>query len=231
MRRTQERRWSPALGRDMELIRFGEHGRPFIAFPISMGDCRLWEENGLVASLAGAIDGGHMQLYCVDSVDAESWYDESQPPQARVRRHLQYERYILDEVLAGVDEPPVCVGTSFGALHAALMCLRHPSRFRGFVALSGVFDTSRWLDGYHADETYFTNPLAFVPGLHEERHLQPLRAMSPKVIVTGTEDPNVGESVALADALRERGVDVRLDLWSGWLHDWPYWKEMLQAYV
>jgi esterase/lipase superfamily enzyme len=215
----------------MELIRFGEHGRPFIAFPISMGNCRLWEENGLIASLAGPIESGRMQLYCVDSVDAESWYDEAQPPHARVRRHLQYERYILDEVVRGLNEPPVCIGASFGALHSALVCLRHPSRFGGFVAFSGVFDTSRWLDGYHADETYFTNPLAFVPGLHEQRHLQPLRAMSPKVIVTGTEDPNVGESVALADALRGRGIDVRLELWRGWLHDWPYWKEMLQAYV
>jgi esterase/lipase superfamily enzyme len=55
--------------------------------------------------------------------------------------------------------------------------------------------------------------------------------MAPKVIVTGREDPNVDDSVRLAEALRTRGVDVRLDLWEGWAHDWQYWKEMTRAYL
>ena len=112
-----------------------------------------------------------------------------------------------------------------------LTCLRHPDRFRGWVGMSGVYDNSRWLDGYHDQETYLTNPLAFAPGLQEERDLGPLRAMAPKVIVTGREDPNVKDSVRLAEALRTRGVDVRLDLWEGWAHDWPYWREMMRAYL
>jgi esterase/lipase superfamily enzyme len=79
------------------------------------------------------------------------------------------------------------------------------------------------------ERQYLTNPLAFAPGLREERRLGPPRAMAPKVIVTGREDPNVDDSARLAEALRTRGVDVRLDLWEGWAHDWPYWKEMTRA--
>ena len=37
--------------------------------------------------------------------------------------------------------------------------------------------------------------------------------------------------VTLAEDLREKGVQARLDLWPGWQHDWPYWKEMIRTYV
>lgn len=231
MDRRHEVHRSRALARDMELLQYGNRGRPLLAFPISMGRHYLWEDHGLVDVLTDDIESGAVQLCCVDGVDAESWYDECRSPGERVRRHLQYESYILDEVLPRFGQPPVCLGTSFGALHSVALCLRHPDRFGGFVAMSGVYDTSRWLDGHHDNDTYFTNPLAFVRGLHEERHLAPLRAMEPKVIVTGTEDPNVGDSIELATQLRSVGVEVRLELWQGWLHDWPHWKEMLHAYV
>ena len=39
------------------------------------------------------------------------------------------------------------------------------------------------------------------------------------------------DSVRVGMLLREKGVDVSLDLWSGWSHDWPYWKEMMRRYV
>jgi esterase/lipase superfamily enzyme len=93
---------------------------------------------------------------------------------------------------------------------------RHASPLRGW--------------GLRAD-TYLTNPLAFLPGLADERYLGPLRTMGTEVIVTGKEDANVEDSIRLAEALRGRDVGVRLDLWVGWAHDWPYWKEMMRTYL
>jgi esterase/lipase superfamily enzyme len=215
----------------MELLRFGHGGQPVIAFPTSMGRFYQWEDFGLVGALASRLAAGELALYCVDSVDEESWYAETRAPADRVERHLEYERYVLDEILPEIDAAPVLVGPSFGAFHAVLFCLRHPDRFRGWIALSGVFDNSRWLDGYHSEDTYLTNPLAFLPGLTDERYLAPLRAMAPRVVATGTDDANVRESVTLAEQLRAKGVDVRLDLWPGWQHDWPYWHRMLDAYL
>jgi esterase/lipase superfamily enzyme len=215
----------------MELLRFGHGGQPVIAFPTSMGRFYQWEDFGLVGALASRLAAGELALYCVDSVDEESWYAETRAPADRVERHLEYERYVLDEILPEIDAAPVLVGPSFGAFHAVLFCLRHPDRFRGWIALSGVFDNSRWLDGYHSEDTYLTNPLAFLPGLTDERYLAPLRAMAPRVVATGTDDANVRDSVTLAEQLRARGVDVRLDLWPGWQHDWPYWQRMLDAYL
>jgi esterase/lipase superfamily enzyme len=231
MERQYECTWSEALGRTMEHLRFGDRGVPVLAFPTSCGRFFQWEDFGLVDALADRIEAGSIQLWCVDSVDSESWYASDRTPADRVRRHLTFELYLLRELLPRLPEPPVAAGSSLGAFHAVLTCLRHPDRFRGWVGMSGVYDNSRWLDGHYDQETYLTNPLAFAPGLREERFLGQLRAMAPKVIVTGREDPNVEDSVRLAEALWTRGLDVRLDFWEGWGHDWPYWKEMMRAYL
>jgi esterase/lipase superfamily enzyme len=223
--------WSPSLGREMEVLSFGHAGQPVVVFPTSMGRFHQWEDFGMVGFLASRLAAGRLSLWCLDSVDGESWYAEDRQPDERVSRHLQYERYVLEEVLPRLPDLPVLTGTSFGAFHAALFCLRHPERFRGWIGLSGLYDNSRFLDGFHSDETYFTNPLAFLPGLADERYLAPLRAMSLKVVATGTDDPNVADSVALAEQLQAKGIEVRLDLWPGWQHDWPYWYRMLDQYL
>ena len=172
-----------------------------------------------------------MQLVCVDSVDGESWYAKDRPPADRVRRHLQYEAYILNEILPRLPGTAIACGTSFGALHAVLLAARHPGRVGGFIALSGAYDTAKWLNGYHDDNTYFTNLMAFLPGLTDEAYLGPLRAQHPKVIATGEQDPNVEDSLKLARLFAERGVPVGLEIWPGWAHDWPYWKDMMRRYL
>ena len=231
MEREYSRDYSHALGRDMELLRFGSSTKTLLVFPTSQGRFYQWEDFGLVAALARWIDSGEFQLVCVDSVDGESWYAKDRPPAERVARHLQYELYLLEEVIARLPERPVAVGASFGALHSVLLAARHPTRVSGFIAMSGAYDTARWLDGYNDDSTYFTNLAAFLPGLSDLAYLDPLRAMHPKVIATGAEDPNVKESVEVARLLREKGIDVWLDIWAGWAHDWPFWSDMMRKYV
>ena len=232
MQRDYVREYSPSLGRDMELLHFGHAGRPLLVFPTSMGRFYQWEDFGLVGALSDLIDAGAIQLVCVDSVDGESWYAKDRPPADRVRRHLAYEAYLVDEVLPRMPGPgAIACGASFGALHAVLLAVRHPRSVGGFIAMSGAYDTARWLDGYHDDETYLTNLLAFLPGLTDEAYLAPLRAQHPKVIVTGEEDPNVGDSVKVARLLQDKGVDVDLEIWSGWAHDWPYWTDMMRRYL
>jgi esterase/lipase superfamily enzyme len=225
------REWSPCLGRDMETLRFGAAGLPLLVFPTSQGRFYQWEDFGMVEALRDKIEAGFIQLWCVDSVDSESWYASDRPPLERVRRHRQYEKYLLEEVLPRLGGRPAAVGTSFGALHAVLLALRHPDRVSGFIGLSGAYDAQRWLDSYFDDEVYFMNPLAFLPGLTDEAYLGPLRRLDKKVIATGEQDPNVAESRRLAALLHEKAVDVRLDVWPGWAHDWPYWKEMMRRYV
>ena len=225
------REWSPALDRDMEVLRFGDRGLPLLVFPTSQGRFYQWEDFGMVEGLRDKIDGGFIQLWCVDSYDSESWYARHLPPAERVRRHLDYERYVTEELIPGMPERPVAAGTSWGAFHAFLFALRRPHAVGGFVCISGAFDSARFTDGDLSGEAYFTNPLAFLPGLSDEAYLRPIRGMKKKVIASGEQDQNVEEAVRAAKLLIDKGVDVTLDLWPGWAHDWPYWTEMLRAYV
>ncbi|HCP61446.1 MAG TPA: esterase [Actinobacteria bacterium] len=225
------RDWSPALNREMEVLRFGEQGPVLLAFPTSMGRFYQWEDFGLIGSLSDRIDRGEFQIWCIDSVDEESWYAEHKPPPERVRRHLDYERYLVDEVIPRLPAKPVAGGMSFGALHALLLALRHPWSVDGFIGLSGSYDAARWLDGYGEGEAYFVSPFAFLPNLEDDAYLAPLRAMPVKVIATGEDDANVNDSRHAAELLRAKDIAVRFDVWQGWAHDWPYWKEMLHRYV
>ncbi len=230
------RKWhSPALDREMELLVFGDRGTPVLVFPTSMGRFYQWEDFGLVEHMRGRIEAGWLQLWCVDSVDGESFYDKGKSPDERARRHFAYERYCTDEVLPAIrGANPVdfliVTGASFGAYHAAAFVTRRPGIARKAVCLSGSYDVARWLDGARAGDCYFVNPLDFLPNLTDERYLGPLRE-TEIIIATGTQDPNVEESRRLAAILQGKGVPAALHVWDGWAHDWPYWKEMVDVFL
>ncbi len=230
------RKWqSPAIGREMELLVFGEHGRPVVIFPTSMGRFYQWEDFGMIAHMAARIDAGWLQLWCVDSVDSESFYDKKKAPQERAARHLAYERYLVEEVVPQVrtDNPVdflIAAGASFGAFHAVTLATRHPGIASRAIGLSGAYDAAKWLDGSREQDAYFANPLAFLPGLSDERLLGALRE-TEFVVATGVEDPNVKGSREVVAILQEKGVPATLHLWNGWAHDWPFWKEMVDTFL
>src|SRR5580658_11363560 len=128
MHREYHKWWSPRLGRDMELLVFGHAGLPVIVFPTSGGRYYEFEDRSMVASLGGKIDAGQVQLYCVDTVDSESWYNKQVPPRWRIARQVQYDDYLIREVVPLVrsknhDWHLVSLGCSFGGFHAVNIAL------------------------------------------------------------------------------------------------------------
>lgn len=235
MRRGYRAWWSPALEREMELLVFGDGGTPVLVFPTADGRFFEWEERGMIAHMSGRIEEGLLQLWCVDSVDAESFRDRSRSWQGRVARHLAYERYVVDEVLPAVRADNgvdflIAAGAAFGAYHALALATRRAGIVRKAVGLSGTYDPSPLLDGSREGDAYFVNPLAFLPNLRDERYLGPLRA-TEIVIATGRDDPDADESRRLATVLQEKGVPASLHLWDGRAHDWPEWKEMVDVFL
>jgi esterase/lipase superfamily enzyme len=238
MNREYHRWYSPSLGRDMELLIFGHGGLPVIVYPTSRGRFYEWEDRGMVGALGHRIDPGNLRLCCVDSIDGESWYNYGAHPRQRIERHLAYERYLLDEVIPlihrqapGYEDRRVgTTGTSLGAFHAALFAFRFPASVSVMLAMSGKFDNTMFVYGYHDELTYLTNPLAFLANLDDPRHLDPMRNMGI-AIVTGRTDPNITESIKLSEILDGKGIPNTLDLWDGWSHDWPYWQEMVRKYL
>lgn len=148
MRRDYRSWYSGSLGREMEMLVFGHGGLPCLVLPTSCGRFYDFEDRGMVAAVAHKIEGGHLQLFCVDSVDAEGWYNRDVPGRWRIARHVQFEQYLMHEVLPLIrreNASPLLVaaGCSFGGYHAANLALRHPDTFTGFLSMGGIFDTSR----------------------------------------------------------------------------------------
>jgi len=225
---------SPALGRSMETLVFGHAGAPVLVFPTTMGRFYQYEDFGMVAALAPKIDAGLLQLFCPDSVDAESWFNRAVPPRQRVLRHLDYERYIVTEYLPFIRQrntgPLLVTGTAFGAYHAANLTFRHPHLVTKLVALSGRYDVKGLLDGYYDDDVYFNCPVDYLPNLTNETYLAPLRRVEI-VLVTGEHDLARQPSQFLADVLAAKGVPARCVVWWNYTHDWPLWREAIPHYL
>lgn len=235
MHREYHRWYSPRLHRDMELLVFGHAGARMLVFPTSQGRFYEYEDRGMVSNLGHALENGQLQLYCVDSVDAESFYARWAHPADRIRRHIQYEEYLLNEVLPlsrakNSDPFMITHGCSFGAYHAVNIALRHPHLFGRVLALSGKYDMSSFFDGYQDDNIYFNTPSQYVPNLQDPGQIAALRRLDI-ILVTGSQDPNVENTRALSQALWSKGVWNALRIWEGWSHDWPYWMQMTRHYV
>ena len=235
MHRAYHRWHSPALHRDMELLVFGHAGARVLAFPASRHPFFDWEDRGLVASLAGHLDRGELQLFCVDNVDGESWYAWQRHPSERALRHVQYDRYLLEEVLPCTrrqNENPLLVvaGPSFGAYHAVNFAFRHPELVGRALGMSGIYDLRRFTNGYYDDNVYFNNPLDFIPREHDPARLAALRRMEI-ILAVGRDDPLLACNQRLSDILWAKEIWHALRVWDGFAHDWPVWARMLPLYI
>lgn len=225
---------SPNLGRSMETLVFGHAGAPVLVFPTTMGRFYQYEDFGMVAALESKIDQGLIQLYCLDSVDAESWYNRAVPPRQRVLRHLNYERYILDEYLPFVrgraSDALLVTGTSFGAFQAVNFAFRQPELISKVIALSGRYDTKSFMDGYYDDDVYFNCPVDYIPNLSDQAYLEPMRRMRI-VLLSGEHDIALSSTRVVSAALTKIGVPHELEIWWDRTHDWPMWREAIPHYL
>lgn len=221
----------------MEMLVFGHAGLPVLVFPTSGGRFYDAEDNGLMQTLAARIDGGQLQLFCLDSVDAESWYNRQIPPRLRVARHLQFERYILDEVIPAVRARnqhalPMAMGFSLGGYHAVNIALRHPDTISGFVSLSGMFDLTRFLDGYYDQDCYFNLPMHYLPNLSDPSYLERFNRNAKYALATGWDDQCLEQNQALNTILTAKEIPHQLFIWDRPnSHGWPIWREMAAQYL
>ena len=91
MRRDYVKWYSPSLHREMELLAYGDGGFPVAVFPTSGGRFFEYEDRGMVNALHSKIDRGELQLFCVDSVDSESWYNQFAQPADRLHRQNAFD--------------------------------------------------------------------------------------------------------------------------------------------
>ena len=236
MNREYHKWFSHELNRDMEMLVFGQGGTPILVFPTSMGRFFDYEDRGMIAAVSHKYDSGELQAFCVDSVDAESWYNKRIHPRERVLRHLQYEQYILTEVMPFIhaknpSRQLVTTGCSFGGYHAVIFSLKHPDRVTHCVSMGGAFDIHQFLNGYYDDNCYFNCPPDFLPNLNDEWYLSRYRENTRFVLATGENDICLGENIRLSQLMNAKRIAHWLDVWGDHTgHDWPWWQRMAAKY-
>jgi esterase/lipase superfamily enzyme len=228
--------YSSALGRDMEIKLFGHAGVPILVFPTSMKRFYEYAEMGMIHAVADKYEHGEIQAFCVDSVDAESWYNKGIAPRDRVLRHLQYEQYLLHEVLPFISSQNpssqlAVHGCSFGGYHSVNFALRHPDRVTHCLSFGGAFDIKQFLNGYYDENCYYNNPPDFLPNLNDGWYRDRYQRIK-FVLATGETDICLAENLRMAGIMSAKSVPHWLDVWGdGAGHDWPWWQQMAAKFL
>jgi esterase/lipase superfamily enzyme len=242
MNREYHKWFSPLLQRDMELLVFGHAGNPVLFFPTRTARFYDYEDWKVIEALQPKIDNGSIQVYCLDSIDRESFYNTQIHPFDRIQRHLLYEQYVLTEVLDLVrqknpDPRLIAAGCSLGAYHAVNLAFKYPELFHKTVGLSGRYDLTLKMehfedlfDGYMDETVYYNMPSLFIPNLWDEKIIQKLKEMTITFVV-GQHDAFLDNNRQLSDALWRKGIWNGMHVWDGESHKPRYWRYMVQLYL
>jgi len=223
--------YSHNLSGDFELLIFGHSGYPVILFPTSMGRYYESKDFKMIDSIQWFIEEGKIKVYCVDSIDKQSWYNKGAQPADRVKNHQWYDKVILEEIvpLATYEtghSKMITAGCSFGGYHAANFAFKHPEIVSHMFSMSGAFDMRSQLEGFYNDDVYFNNPVDFL-----------VHANNPELwnmkIVLGTSDRDIcrADNERLSGILNNKGINHWLDIRQNADHDWPIWRTMLPDYL
>lgn len=241
MKRDYFKWYSPNLEKEMELLVFGHAGAKVLFFPPRMGRFYDYENWGVVAALENKITNGDLQLICVDSVDLESFYNSFKHPGYRIYRHIQYEKYVLEEVLERVNANNpnpniISAGCSLGAYHAVNVAMRHPQLFCKVVGMSGRYDLTKskgyfddLLSGFHNDFVYFNMPNQYLKNIEDPNLIKQLSKIDI-VLAIGKEDHFLESNHTLSAILNEKGILHQLFEWDKEAHKPKYWRKMVQIY-
>ena len=228
--------WSKALNQDMELKVYGQAGKPALVFPALGGRFFEYEDFGMVQSMQELIEAGRLRLFTVDSIDSQSWANWNAHPAERARRHEDYDRYVIEEVIpfarkrcGDLAQRFITTGCSMGAYHAANFFFRHPDHFDGVIALSGIYRLSMFVGEYMDDIVYFNSPIVYLSNLNDQWYIDRYR-QSQIIICSGQgawEEPMLADTLALKKVLEEKNIPAWIDIWGLDVnHDWPWWRKM-----
>lgn len=241
MKREYHKWYSSNLEKDMELLIFGHSGAKVLFFPPRMGRFYDYENWKVIAALEDKIKNGDLQVFCVDSVDLESFYNSFAHPGYRIYRHIQYEKYVIEEVLPlanliNKNDNVISAGCSLGAYHAVNVAMRHPELFCKVVGMSGRYDLTKskeyfrdLLSNFHNDFVYFNMPNQYLKNLEDPNLIQQIAKMDI-ILIVGKEDPFLESNYILSNILKEKGISHQLFEWDERAHKARYWRKMVKIY-
>ncbi len=225
----------------MELLVFGDRGKRVLFFPTRKARFYDYENWGVIEAVKYKIEAGEYQIICVDSIDAESFYNLRIAPKDRILRHLEYEKYILHEVLPFTEKKNpksdlIVAGCSLGAYHAVNLSLRHPHLMQSVVGMSGRYDLTQGMrtfkdlfQGYVDENVYLNTPNRFITHLEDATYLDKIKQLDITIAI-GREDAFLQDNQFLSKILSEKQIKHNLYIWNGEAHNPVDWKRMAQLY-
>ena len=167
------KRYSPALGRDMEYKTYGDKGKAVLVFPSQNGRFFDYENMGMVDSIADYIESGKIRLVCVDSIDGETWSNAGGDPRWRIEQHERWFHHVIDEVIPEQrrdGETFMVTGCSMGGYHAGNFFFRRPDIFDTLISLSGLYHASFFFGDYSDELVYNNSPLDFLTWMPDDHY-------------------------------------------------------------
>lgn len=232
--------WSSSrLSEPARVNRWGHFGTPVLLFPSAGGDFEEVERFHLVGALRELIDSGRIKVFSVAGVAARTWLRGTDSPDHCARTQSLYDAYLDSEVVPLIRRDCqsetlqiLAAGAALGGYQAVASLCRLPSVFSVAIALSGIFDVSKYLVS------------GFTPALESVSPLHSLGASANRpqgdsirrgfaLLATGEGDYETpSETARMSAALNAAHINNKVEMWGrGFAHSWNTWREMLPRYV
>jgi esterase/lipase superfamily enzyme len=232
--------YSQSLTQEMALKIYGHSGKPMLVFPAQAGTFFEFEDFGMIDAIREFIESGKVQVFTVDSVDAQSWANWIAHPADRALRHNDYDRYIVNEVVPfifnknGGGKKIITTGCSMGGCHAGNFFFRHPDVFDTVIALSGLFQMTLFVGDYFDENIYYNSPIHYLPTMEDPWFLDKYRE-SQIIICTGQgawEEDMMRDAQRMKSILESKHIPAWVDFWGYDVnHDWPWWRQQLPYFL
>lgn len=234
------REYSPILDREVEFKRYGYSGKPVLVFPSQDGNCNQYEEFGMIDVLSDFIEQGKIQVFCVGSVDLESWSDLNGNPRYRIEMQERWFEHICYEMVPRIQyiswrSDIIVTGCSMGGSHAGILFFRRPDLFDTLISLSGQFDARMFFGNYMDDLVYNNSVVDFLKDMSWDHPYLDLYRQKNIIICIGQgawEGELLPSNRELDRILCEKQVPAWFDYWGfDVAHDWPWWRIQIRYFM
>ena len=239
--------YSKVYNREIEFKVYGHAGKPCIAFPSQDGRFYDYENRGIIDSMNWYIEQGRIQVFCVESMDMESFSANYKSGYDRIRAQEAYFRYIIEDMVprifeintygngGGVASGIMTFGVSLGAFHAANFFIRRPDIFDAVLALSGVYSSYFFIPNYSDELMFLNSPVESLSYMSYDHPYVNLYKQSRIIICVGQgswEEECLKSTRDLDREFHRLGIPAWCDYWGyDKPHDWPSWLEQVPYFL
>ena len=211
-----------------------------MVFPSQDGDCNQYESFGMIDVLSDFIEQGRIQVFCVGSVDLESWSDLNGNPRYRIEMQEKWFEHICYEMVPRIQyiswrSDIIVTGCSMGGAHAGILFFRRPDLFDTLISLSGEFDARMFFGNYMDDLVYNNSVVDFLRDMPWDHPYLDLYRQKNIIICIGQgawEGELLPSNRELDRILCEKQVPAWFDYWGfDVAHDWPWWRIQIRYFM